>query len=276
MKKPFYIDSDERQVYSRDMNEFMGLACILARKPKLDADDLTYIDEWLSANKRVYGQSVFAPILHLLHQRNPLYLGSAQGLDELHQMLRALSGDHDNDGKPDGSTTLAFDDPPPPILFQGRRFCFTGTFKYGGRLKCEAAVSKLGATAGELVIGTHYLVVGSIATDTWRHSTFGRKVAQARKWQETGSSDVAIVSEEHWLNCMLGKPAPKPNVYVAKYASSFANETTPRTQGQGAKNPYPSAVSEPTQSDRDTLWFGLGMILMLFALAFGFGWALGD
>lgn len=276
MKRPFYIDSDEVQVYSRDINEFMGIACILARKPKLDADDLTYVDEWLSANTRVYSQPVFAPILHLLHQSNPLYLSSAAGLDELHQLLRALSGDSDNDGKPDSSTSIAFDHPPPQIVFPNRRFCFTGTFKYGGRLKCEAAVTKLGACAGELVISTDYLVVGSIATETWRHSTFGRKVTQARKWQEKEVSEVKIVSEEYWLRCMLDNPRQKAENTVAKHPSSSPQNTdTLATQAQ-TRGSHSAAVSEAAPEDRDALWLGLGMILMLFVLAFGFGWALGD
>jgi hypothetical protein len=43
----------------------------------------------------------------------------------------------------------------------------------------------------------HYLVIGNIGSETWRHSSFGSKIAKAIEYQERGAR-LAIISEQHW------------------------------------------------------------------------------
>jgi len=57
----------------------------------------------------------------------------------------------------------------------------------------------MGAKAGSLSKKTNYLVVGIYATESWAHSSFGRKIEKAVAMQDEGLG-VQIVSEEHWTN----------------------------------------------------------------------------
>ncbi len=88
---------------------------------------------------------------------------------------------------------------PAPILsFEGRTYCFTGTFNYGQRKHCEAAVTERGASAGSLTQRTNVLVIGMYATDSWKHSSFGNKIMNAVEYRLKGFP-ISIVSEEHWV-----------------------------------------------------------------------------
>ncbi len=43
------------------------------------------------------------------------------------------------------------------------------------------------------------LVIGAYATDSWAHSSFGRKIEKALEIREEGSQ-ISIVSELHWVS----------------------------------------------------------------------------
>jgi hypothetical protein len=96
------------------------------------------------------------------------------------------------------STSLPLDEPPPDIAFQGRRFVFTGQFMYGTRAQCEAAVTSRGGEAlKDVRRDLDYLVIGTMASRDWIHSSWGRKVERALNLRDNDSS-LKIVCEKHW------------------------------------------------------------------------------
>lgn len=97
------------------------------------------------------------------------------------------------------STSLPLCDPPPALAFRNQRYCFTGTFNFGQRKDCEAAVTNLGAQVGGLTQKTNVLVVGIYATESWKHSTFGNKIMKACEFRDEGLP-ICIVSEPHWVS----------------------------------------------------------------------------
>jgi len=117
---------------------------------------------------------------------------------ELLETLRQFSAGDFELGESLKATRLPIDTPPPAIEFEDRRFCFTGTFAFGSRKDCETAVVTRGGEAGSLVRATRYLVIGVYATDSWAHSSFGRKIEQAVAWR-SGGAPISIVSEEDWV-----------------------------------------------------------------------------
>ena len=52
-------------------------------------------------------------------------------------------------------------------------------------------------TEGSLTRAADYLAIGIYATDSWAHSSFGRKIEKAVEYREKGAG-IAIASEEHW------------------------------------------------------------------------------
>lgn len=97
-------------------------------------------------------------------------------------------------------SALPIDQPAPPITIGGHSFCFTGVFDYGSRAKCEQAVSeRSGIAANGITKKLHYLVIGNIGSEFWKHSTFGTKIAKAVEYRDAGAP-LIIVSERHWTD----------------------------------------------------------------------------
>lgn len=95
-------------------------------------------------------------------------------------------------------SALPIDHPEPRILIAGSSFCFTGVFDYGSRTQCQQAVSDRGGILSNgITKKLHYLVIGNIGSEFWKHSTFGNKIAKAVEYRDAGAP-LIIVSEQHW------------------------------------------------------------------------------
>ncbi|WP_271273801.1 BRCT domain-containing protein [Aliamphritea hakodatensis] len=89
------------------------------------------------------------------------------------------------------------------VDFNGKSFCFTGTFASGSRKQCENATINQGATISKNVTkNLNYLVTGSIITKDWIHSSYGRKIEKAMEYQADPTCQLHIISEEDWLEAI--------------------------------------------------------------------------
>jgi len=85
------------------------------------------------------------------------------------------------------------------ITLRDKTFCFTGTFIYGTRKKCEeAAVDFGGSISKRITQKIDYLVLGSLITGSWAQTSFGRKIEKAIDYQRKGF-DLEIIGEDHWI-----------------------------------------------------------------------------
>lgn len=90
--EPFYNDYHEGRVLSRRVDEFIGMARLLAAKPELEESDIRVLDRWLAVNRLVMDQPVVRPIMDLLWQGGRQELLSEDKLAKLHKKLRKLCG----------------------------------------------------------------------------------------------------------------------------------------------------------------------------------------
>lgn len=99
-----------------------------------------------------------------------------------------------------GSIALPLDDPAPSVKFENHSFCFTGEMCCGTRRDCEAQVIELGGMVKSSVSKKlDYLVVGTIGSLSWIHSTHGRKIEEAVSLRDSGLP-ISIIGEQHWLS----------------------------------------------------------------------------
>jgi|GEM_PF-1235731 len=95
--------------------------------------------------------------------------------------------------------------PPPRISFDSKTFVLTGTFGYGQKRHCQAAIQGAGGRCEDTVtLRTDYLVVGERGDKSWAHGFYGNKIEKARQLARAGAA-IAIVSEEHWVREMQEK-----------------------------------------------------------------------
>ena len=73
---------------------------------------------------------------------------------------------------------------------------------FGPRVMCEAEVQARGGKCGSSTTkGTGYLVIATIGSRDWYHTTHGRKIEQAANLGEHHDR-IAIIGEDHWISML--------------------------------------------------------------------------
>jgi NAD-dependent DNA ligase len=186
------------RIDDRQVNELVGLARGIIADGKVVQSEAEYLYKWLAANQEASDNPIISNLLSRVKDILSDGILDDDEAKELFETLKKFSGGDFEIGELLKSTTLPFCNPQPRILFDGRNFCFTGTFAFGSRRECEAAVIDMGASAGSLTGKTDYLVIGVYATDSWAHSTYGRKIEKAVAMREKGER-ISIIGEAHWV-----------------------------------------------------------------------------
>ena len=181
----------------RQTSELIGIARGVLADGKLCDVEIEFLYKWLVANEQVS----LNPVVSVLYKRVSEILSNGivneDERQELFDTLTQLTGNDFVVGEILKATTLPLDDPAPDVTFLNKHFCFTGTFVFGSRRECEAAVESKGGSSGGLAHKTDFLVIGEYATDSWQQSSFGRKIERAIDLKGEGFP-VAIISEPHW------------------------------------------------------------------------------
>lgn len=187
------------RIDDRQLDELIGLSHGLTADGMVSKDEADYLYKWLVANTASHRNPIVLNLLKRVQEMLADNLLDEEEKSELFDTLQRFAGGDFELGELQKSTSLPLDEPPPEVTFFDMRFCFTGTFAYGSRKECEAVVKSLGATTGGIAQKTDFLVIGAYATDSWAHSSFGRKIEKALEFREYGSR-VRIVSELHWAS----------------------------------------------------------------------------
>lgn len=185
------------RLQSRQIDELIGLARGLTADGILNEAEVRCLETWLAVNLSISHQ----PLIALLYERVRAVLADGvadqEECEDLLATLTTFTGDADL-GEAQKATTLPLCQPAPLLTFDGKHYCFTGTFSYGQRRHCEQAVAERGAIGGSLTKKTDVLVVGAYATESWKHSSFGNKILKAAEMRAEGLP-ISIVSEQHWV-----------------------------------------------------------------------------
>jgi NAD-dependent DNA ligase len=185
----------------RQLNELLGLSHGIIADGVVNTKEADYLQKWLVANTAVKDNPVISCLLVRINDMLADNMLDNNESQELLDTLRQFSGGDFEIGELLKSSTLPLDDPQPEITFNNASFCFTGTFAFGTRKHCEEAVLLRGGSSDALTAKTNYLVVGIYATDTWAHSSYGRKIEKAAEMRQK-SVPISIISEEHWVQSL--------------------------------------------------------------------------
>jgi NAD-dependent DNA ligase len=189
------LNNDRLQ--SRQTDELIGLARGLIADGNINPAEVDFLQTWLVNNLAISHQPLIATLYDRV--RDILADGVAdrdECADLLASLTRFTAGDVEL-GEAAKATTLPLCDPAPSLTFEGKMYCFSGTFSFGQRRHCEQAVEDRGASAGSLTRKTDFLVIGAYATESWKHSAFGHKILKAAEMR-AGGLPISIVSEQHW------------------------------------------------------------------------------
>lgn len=189
------------RIDDRQVNELLGLSHGLIADGKIDQAEADYLHKWLIANTASHSNPIVANLLLRVSDMLSDGILDDDESKELFETLRSFAAGDFELGELQKSITLPLDAPPPLIAFDGTRFCFTGTFAFGSRKECESAIASRGGKAGSLTMATDFLVIGIYATDSWAHSSYGRKIEKAVDMKSKGVP-IGIIGEAHWVEAL--------------------------------------------------------------------------
>jgi len=221
----------------RLVNQLVGIAHGIIADGVTNRTEAEYLFKWLVANRVVADN----PMVGILYERlegmlEDGVLDHEESAELLDTLSRFCAGDFEI-GETLKPTTLPLCNPVPQVKFINRHFCFTGTFAFGSRRDCEAAITARGGTAGSLRKETRYLVIGAYATESWIQTAWGRKIEKAVDMRARGLP-ISIISETHWVTEMrktdaqpasFGKRIEAPSLWSTD-EDSFARQLNPDAQ----------------------------------------------
>jgi len=186
------------RIVKRQIDELIGLAKGALLDGKVEQHEADGILAWLHGNVEcldTWPASVLYDRLRAMLADGVLDPEEAGELLGLLMQIAAPAGL----GAAPAPSTLPLTAPAPEILYPGRSFCFTGVFEFGSRADChEVVLAHGGEPAKGVTKKLNYLVIGSVGSDFWRHSSFGTKIMKAAQYCEEGAG-IAIVSEAYWV-----------------------------------------------------------------------------
>lgn len=189
------------EMAKRAYHELVGLCRGILVDGHVSDEEVVALEQWCQANPQVVktwpGDVVANRVARILEDG----VIDEEERTDLKDLLEKLTGQVD--ANVDAPTTLPLSDPAPEITVTGNSYCFTGTFAYGRRKDCEAAIQSAGGTISKSVNRSlNFLVIGSRITPAWVHSTHGRKIEAAVAIRDDGYP-LHIVSEAHWTRAII-------------------------------------------------------------------------
>lgn len=191
----------------RSADALVGIAAGLIADGVVNTTEAVFLKHWLETNVAHLND----PVINLLYSRLSCMLqDNVLDEDESLELLNLLHGFAGlpiaSAGQPNviAPNDLPFNKPEPQLVWADRVFVFTGVMAYGPRKDCQALVEERGGMIGGGVSKkVHYLVVGSVGNEQWRHSTYGTKIMKAVELREAGAP-IAIVGEGYWQRVLFG------------------------------------------------------------------------
>jgi NAD-dependent DNA ligase len=195
-----------RRIRDRCVVELLGITKGIVADNTVSDAEAVMLRQWIEANPEVT-DCWPGNVLHdrLVRVFADGIISEAEREDLTTLLQRAVGESEGSTSAPISPSALPLNDPEPPIEFPEMHYVFTGTFYFGTRERCEAAIAERGGTCGgSITLATNYLVIGTLATGAWQFSTHGRKIEKAIKYREEGAA-LAIVSEECWVRAMSAR-----------------------------------------------------------------------
>lgn len=194
-----------RRVNTRTLDELVGITRGLAADGQIVQAEAEFLQHWLKQTEEAQAD----PVYKILHDRLEDMLEDGH-LDndeatELLEMIHALTGDDGKLKNYRSPTRLPLDTPMPTLDFEGKNYLMTGVMAFGPRKECERLITERGGICKTgMSKRVNYLVIGTIASEHWMHSSHGRKIQTALNLRKEGHP-IAIVDEEHFLDHALSK-----------------------------------------------------------------------
>jgi NAD-dependent DNA ligase len=196
----------ESRLLARSCESLIGICAGMMADCKLQDEEIHFLDTWLKDNDHIAmtwpGEVLVKRVRSVLADG---VIAAEERLDLETTLRQLLGGSALETGATNGTAARLPVDETVRVAIAGKSFCFTGEFLYGTRSACERAVKQhAGDVAPGIRIDLDYLVIGTMASREWAHTTHGRKIDKALEYKAQGHA-ISIVAEDQWV-CALTAP----------------------------------------------------------------------
>jgi NAD-dependent DNA ligase len=181
------------------MDTLIGLCSGLIVDGKLTDREIAFLDIWLRGHENILhvwpASAIAERVRSILAD---WIITEAERADLLEALRKLVGGAWEDTGAASGMAIRLPVEKINALDFMDRAFCLTGKFVYGSRTKCEQAVlQRSGRIVKDVSRQVDYLVIGTLASRDWVHTTHGRKIERAVELQKEGFH-IRILAEEDW------------------------------------------------------------------------------
>lgn len=187
----------------RDLSELLGFAKGILLDGVVSEEEVNALSDWLQAHPAVTAAWPGARIAQRVEAILADGIVSESERDDLRELLQmVVGGDAGIVCGENASCVLPLDDPPPNIVFPGKVFTLTGKFVMAPRKVCVSLTEAAGGVHKNQVSSkTNYLIIGTLASRDWIHTSWGRKIEEAVE-QRNRRDDIHIVGEDVWADAL--------------------------------------------------------------------------
>lgn len=150
MDEQIYNRLNVDRLQSRQVDELIGLARGLTADDSINQSEVEFLETWLASNLAISNQPLIATLYDRIRGILADGIADAEECKDLFAALNAFASCEAVLGEAPKPTSLPLCQPAPRVIFEGRSFCFTGTFSFGQRKHCEEAVVSRGGVGAAL------------------------------------------------------------------------------------------------------------------------------
>ncbi|EKF9304284.1 TPA: BRCT domain-containing protein [Vibrio cholerae] len=187
------------------INQLLGFLQGITADDSINDKEIHALNKMLNSNREVIANWPG----DVIHQRLKKILSDGivddEERHELLSMLKSICGQQFTDtGCAECFATDYFSDDVVVNSISGLQVCFTGKFFAGNRKSIENKAKELGADVrSDVNKQLDLLVIGSMASRDWIHTSHGRKIESVINNRKSGSS-TKILTEQAWLALIGG------------------------------------------------------------------------
>jgi NAD-dependent DNA ligase len=186
-----------RRVDARLLAEMMGICRGILYDGRVVDEEVAGLAHFLELHPHIHNQFPASLIAKRLNRILADRVVDEAERTELREILETLVP-MQSESAAEFSTAACFDNPPPPLFFDGHKWVVTGRFAFGNRVLVTKEITDRGGRVYDAVGGwIDYVVVGEFASPAWKYGQWGNKIADAMELRTEGHK-IAIVSERHW------------------------------------------------------------------------------
>lgn len=193
----------DARLLKRGCESLIGICSGLIADGELNNKEIAFLSTWLAENEAIAKtwpcEVIYSRVREVLSDG----VVSDTERKYLVETLESLVGGSfsETGAIAAGSTTLPLSNDV-SIEIAGQTFCFTGEFLFGTRAACTRAIESRGGLATSTITkNTDYLVVGELASRSWKNTSHGTKIESAVQLQSKGDP-IQIVSEAAWVRAL--------------------------------------------------------------------------